>query len=33
MELTMRRRHRRQPMAKVMGALWLARVIWRGLRS
>jgi hypothetical protein len=32
MELTMRRRHRRHPLAKVVGAFWLARVILRGLR-
>jgi hypothetical protein len=32
MQLAMRRRHRRHPMAKVVGAFWFARVIWRGLR-
>jgi hypothetical protein len=31
MQLT-RRRHRRNTMAKVAGAVWFARIMWRGLR-
>jgi hypothetical protein len=32
MQLTRRRRHRRNTVAKVAGAFWFARIMWRGLR-
>jgi hypothetical protein len=33
MNLTRRRRHRRHnTVARVAGAFWLARIMWRGLR-
>jgi len=34
MQLTRRRRHRRHnTAAKVAGAFWFARIVWRGLRA
>jgi len=34
MNMTRRRRHRRHnTAAKVAGAFWFARIVWRGLRS
>jgi hypothetical protein len=32
MQLTRRRRHRRNTVAKVAVAFWFARIMWRGLR-
>jgi hypothetical protein len=34
MNMTRRRRHRRHnTAAKVAGAFWFARIVWRGLRA